>query len=218
MGHGYFCPASWLEQGWRCGSAEYEGRTEESQWRREERQQHLVHGLQQPATTLWKIEEKRREDAGLKMKPSAGKATKSPSYQKGLQAEDGQPKQLTCPGTLGLQTQACLLQQSRWLRRLGGWQEGRHLTMWSQWRAALLRLQTDGLETATEFMFSVFKSLIYLASHILQHSHLMTTYHRILQMRFRQVVTFLFTLVSNWISKCLFVFPIKHFFLCLVCA
>lgn len=63
---------------------------------------------------------RRREDAGLKMKPSAGKATISPSYQKGLQAEDGQPKQLTCPGTLGLQTQACLLQQSRWLRRLGG--------------------------------------------------------------------------------------------------
>lgn len=56
-GHGYFCPASWFEQGWRCGSAEYEGRREGSQWRMEERQQHLVHGLQQLATTLRKMEE-----------------------------------------------------------------------------------------------------------------------------------------------------------------
>lgn len=155
-GHGYFCPASWFEQGWRCGYAEYEGRREGNQWRREERQQRLVHGLQQLATTLRKIEEKRQ--LGIKDETKSWQNNKSPSYQKGLQAEDGQPEQLTCPGNLGLQTQACLLQENRWLRRLGGWQEGRHLTMWNQWRAALLWLQTDGLKTATLFRSCLFSN------------------------------------------------------------
>lgn len=68
------------------------------------------------------------------------------SYQRGLLTGGGQPEQLTCPGNPSLQTQACRLRQCRGLRRLGGWPEGRHLTMWSQWRAALLLLQTDGLE------------------------------------------------------------------------
>lgn len=90
------------------------------------------------------------EEGGLKMHSPfsqlLSKIRKSPSYQRGLLAEGGQPEQLTCPRNPGLQTQACLLRQCRWLRRLGGWPEGRHLTMWSQWRAALLLLQTDGLK------------------------------------------------------------------------
>lgn len=118
---------------------------EESQWKTGEKQQLPVHGLQQLATTLLE----RRREKGIKeafpFSQMLPKTQKSLSYQRGLLAGGGQPKQLTCPGNPDLQIQACLLRQCRWLRRLGGWPEGRHLTMWSQWRAALLLLQTDGL-------------------------------------------------------------------------
>lgn len=80
-------------------------------------------GFSSSPPLCWK-EEEREKERGLKMHSSFSqelpKSQKSPSHQRGLLAGGGQPEQLTCPGNPGLQTQACLLRQCRWLRRLGG--------------------------------------------------------------------------------------------------